>query len=158
RRNLMLAVSGTAAVSLAPRLTLAQAGSQAGPQSGSQAPTSAGPFSLDPLPYPANALEPYIDAHTMELHHGRHHAAYVNNLNMIAKDYPQIGRVPPGDLLEKLTELPETVRTGVRNNLGGHVNHTMFWTIMKTGGGKPSGDLAAAVNRDLGGMEKLTND
>jgi superoxide dismutase, Fe-Mn family len=146
RRNL-LAVGAIAAVPLAPRPTLAE-GVSAAP----------GPFTLGPLPYPTNALEPYIDAHTMELHHDRHHAAYVNNLNTIAKDYPQIGHMPPVDLLEKLAELPEGIRTAVRNNLGGHVNHTMFWTIMKADGGKPSDDLAAAINRDLGGMEKLTND
>jgi superoxide dismutase, Fe-Mn family len=145
RRNLMFATSGIAAVALAPRLTLA-------------ASAAAGPFSLEPLPYSTNALEPHIDARTMEIHHDRHHAAYVSNLNAIAKDYPQIVHVPPPDLLQKLVELPEAIRTGVRNNLGGHVNHTMFWMVMKSGGGKPSGDVAVAIDRDLGGMEKLTND
>jgi superoxide dismutase, Fe-Mn family len=150
RRNLVFAPSGIAAAALAPRLTFAQA-----PAATS---TAAGPFSLKLLPYPADALEPYIDARTMELHHDRHHAAYVGNLNAIAKDYPQIERVPPHVLLGKLADLPEAIRTGVRNNLGGDVNHTMFWTIMKAGGGKPSGDVAAAIDRDLGGMEKLTSD
>jgi Fe-Mn family superoxide dismutase len=149
RRNLVSAISGFAAVALAPRLTLAATA----PQS-----TAAGSFTLEPLPYPTNALEPHIDARTMELHHDRHHAAYVSNLNAIAKDYPQIVRMPPHDLLQKLAELPDAIRTGLRNNLGGHVNHAMFWTIMRAGGGQPSGDLAAAIDRDFGGMEKLTND
>jgi superoxide dismutase, Fe-Mn family len=147
RRNLVLTIGGIAADSFAPRLTLAQA-----------LPTTAGPFTLDPLPYPINALEPYIDGRTMELHHDRHHAGYVNNLNAISKDYPQLGRIAPQDLLQKLAELPEAIRTGVRNNLGGHLNHTVFWRIMKGGGGKPSGDVAAAINRDFGGIEKLTSD
>jgi len=151
RRNLTFAASGIAAVALAPRLTLAQATTAA-------ASTVAGPFSLASLPYPPNALEPSIDARTMELHHDQHHAAYVNSLNAIARDYPQIVDIPPVDLLEKLAELPDAIRTGVRNNLGGHANHTMFWTIMKTGGGKPSGDVAAAIDRDLGGMERLMSD
>ena len=149
RRNLIFAASGIAAVALAPRLTEAATATTS---------TAAGPFTLEPLPYPANALEPYIDARTMELHHDQHHAAYVSNLNTIAKDYPQIVDMPPVDLLEKLAELPDAIRTGVRNNLGGHANHAMFWTIMKAGGGRPSGELAAAIDRDLGGMERLMSD
>jgi Fe-Mn family superoxide dismutase len=150
RRDL-IAGSGITAVALASRLTLPDA---------TAAPVAmvAGPFTLEPLPYPADALEPYIDARTMELHHDQHHAAYVNNLNTIAQDHPQIVDVPPVDLLGKLASLPSSIRTGVRNNLGGHANHSMFWTIMKPGGGKPSGDVATAIDRDLGGMEKLTSD
>jgi superoxide dismutase, Fe-Mn family len=149
RRNLMSAISGTVAFALAPRLTLAAETATS---------TAAGPFTLEPLPYPTNALEPHIDGRTMELHHDRHHAAYVSNLNAIAKDHPQIVDMPPLDLLQKLGEPPDAIRTGVRNNLGGHVNHAMFWTIMKADGGKPSGDVAAAIDRDFGGMGKLTND
>lgn len=146
RRNFMFA----AGVAAAPRLALAEAATAA--------VGTAGPFAVNPLPYPVNALEPYIDARTMELHHDRHHAAYVSNLNAIAKDYPRIEHVPPRALLESLTDLPEAIRTNVRNNLGGHVNHAMFWTIMKAGGGKPSGDVAVAIERDLGGLEKLKSD
>ena len=146
RRNLMFAAGSFAAVAPAPRLTFAQAGTASGS-------TAAGRFTLEPLPYPANALEPYIDARTMELHHDRHHAAYVSNLNAITKDYPQIADIPPVDLLERIADLPDAIRTGVRNNLGGHANHAMFWTVMKAGSGKPSGELAAAIDRDLGGME-----
>src|SRR5713226_5463512 len=93
RRNLMFAAGSFAAVALAPRLTFAQAATASGS-------TAAGPFTLQPLPYPANALEPYIDARTMELHHDRHHAAYVGNLNTIAKDYPQVVDMLPLDLYQ----------------------------------------------------------
>src|ERR1700730_10020784 len=150
RRDL-IAGSGIIAVAVAPRLRLAEATAAA-------AATAAGPVTLKALPYPANALEPFIDARTMELHHDQHHAAYVNDLNTIAQDYPQIIDIPPLDLFEKLASLPDAIRTGVRNNLGGHANHTMFWTIMKAGVGKPSGELAAAIDRDLGGMQKLMSD
>jgi Fe-Mn family superoxide dismutase len=117
-----------------------------------------GPFKLPPLPYAPNALEPHIDARTMEIHHGRHHAAYVNNMNAIAKDHPTLGQRPIVEVLAKLSDVPDAVRTGVRNNLGGHANHTMFWEIMGPGGGKPEGELAEAITRDLGGMEKFQND
>jgi Fe-Mn family superoxide dismutase len=146
----MFAARGFGAVALTP-LTLAEAVTAAGS-------TAAGPFTLEPLPYPANALEPYIDTRTMELHHDQHHAAYVNNLNTIAQDHPQVVDMAQVDLLQKLASLPVSIRTGVRNNLGGHANHTMFWTIMRAGGGKPSGELAAAIDRDLGGMERLMTD
>jgi Fe-Mn family superoxide dismutase len=144
RRTLLAATAGLAAMTLAPRIVVAQA--------------PAGPFKRDPLPYPANALEPHIDAKTMEIHPERHHQAYVNNLNTIAKDNPQIGQKPIPEVLAKLNELPESIRTAVRNNLGGHANHTMFWQIMGKDGGKPSGELAAAIDRDLGGLEKFQND
>ena len=152
RRKLMFAATGIAAATLAPRITVVQA------QTPPAAAPAAGPFKLDPLPYPTNALEPHIDAMTMEIHHDRHHAAYVNNLNTIAKDHPQIGQMPIQDVLAKIGELPEAIRTPVRNNLGGHANHTMFWQIMGPGGGKPEGDVLAAIDRDLGGVEKFQND
>jgi superoxide dismutase, Fe-Mn family len=148
RRNLISAAGSLAAAMLAPRLTLGQATTAA----------ADGPFAVPPLPYPVSALVPVIGAETMMLHHGRHHAAYVNNLNTIAKDYPQIGRAAPQDLLANLGELPDTIRTGVRNNLGGHANHAMFWTIMAPGGGRPSGEVAAAIDRDLGGLERMQKD
>jgi Fe-Mn family superoxide dismutase len=114
-----------------------------------------GPFTLDPLPYPPNKNEPHIDAKTMEIHHDRHHAAYVANLNAAAKDYPELGKRPLHEILAKLAEVPEAVRTAVRNNGGGHANHTMFWKIMGGSGGEPSGDLAAAITRDFGSLDKL---
>ena len=149
RRKLMFAATGVATAALAPRIAVAQ-----------MAPApAAGPFTLPALPYAFNALEPHIDARTMEIHHDRHHAAYVNNLNGIAKDHPQIAQAPIQDVLAKLGELPEAIRTPVRNNMGGNANHTMFWQIMGPGGGgKPQGDLAAAIDRDLGGLEKFQND
>jgi superoxide dismutase, Fe-Mn family len=150
RRKVMLAASGVAAAALAPRIAAAQTPPAAAP--------AAGPFKQEPLPYAANALEPHIDARTMEIHHDRHHVAYINNLNGIAKDHPQIAQMPVQDVLAKLGELPEAIRTPVRNNMGGHANHTMFWQIMGPGGGKPQGDLAAAIDRDLGGLEKLQTD
>ena len=121
-----------------------------------QAPS--GPFKLDPLPYPANKNEPHIDAQTMEIHHGRHHAAYVNNLNTVAAQNGEVGKMPLDQMLAKLNELPEAIRTTVRNNGGGHANHTMFWQIMGGSGGEPQGELKAAIERDLGGMEKFQND
>ena len=121
----------------------------------SWAQSAAGPFKLEPLGYPANSFEPHIDAKTMEIHHGRHHAAYVNNLNDIAKDYGQLARMPLEEILEKLGELPDTIRTGVRNNGGGHANHTMFWQIMGKDGGQPEGDLKTAIDRDFESIQKL---
>jgi superoxide dismutase, Fe-Mn family len=138
-------IAGAASVALMPRIVYAQAA----------APAATGPFQVSPLPYATNALEPHIDALTMEIHHDRHHGAYVANLNTIAKYYPQIAAAPPAQVLLKINELPEQIRAGVRDNLGGHVNHTMFWQIMGPSGGKPSGELAAAIDRDLGGLEKL---
>jgi len=150
RRNLVLTAGGVAAAALAPRIVFAQA---APPPA-----TAGGPFKAEPLAYPFNALEPHIDARTMEIHHDRHHAAYVNNLNALVKDHPQIAQLPPQDLLAKIGEMPEAIRTPLRNNLGGHANHTMFWQIMGPGGGKPEGELAAAIDRDLGGLEKFQGD
>jgi Fe-Mn family superoxide dismutase len=127
-----------------------------GPGVSAQAP--AGPFKLDALGYASNALEPHIDARTMEIHHGRHHAAYVTNLNNAVKDHSNVAAMPLQDILAKLGEMPESIRTTLRNNGGGHANHTMFWQIMGASGGAPQGDLAAAIARDLGGPEKLQND
>lgn len=114
-----------------------------------------GPYTLPPLTYAANALEPHIDARTMEIHHGKHHAAYVKNLNAALKDHGQAASLPLEQLLAKLGEMPDAVRTALRNNGGGHANHSMFWQIMGAPGSKPDGDLAAAIDRDLGGLDKL---
>ena len=106
------------------------------------APT--GPFTLPKLPYAFDALEPYIDAKTMEIHHDKHHAAYVNNLNKAVAGQ----NVPKNeiDLIRELNKLPENIRTAVRNNGGGHVNHTLFWQVLKKNGGQPKGDLAKAID------------
>ena len=121
-----------------------------------QAP--AGPFTLDPLPYPAAKNEPHIDAETMELHHGKHHQAYVTNLNAAVAKHGDLAKKPLPDLLANLNAVPEDVRTAVRNNGGGHAIHTMFWQIMGGSGGEPTGDLKAAIDRDLGGLAKLQED
>jgi len=117
-----------------------------------------GPFSLPPLPYAADVNEPHIDAQTMTIHHDRHHAAYVSNLNAAVKDHTQVAAMKLQDILAKVQEMPEAVRTAIRNNAGGHANHTMFWEVMGGKGGDPTGDLASAIARDLGGMEKLKAD
>ena len=120
------------------------------------------PFTLPPLPYPTEALEPHIDKMTMEIHHDKHHAAYVNNLNAAIKDNPDLNsKSTIADLTAILTgikNVPEAIRQAVTNNGGGHYNHTMFWEIMKPGGPKePSGKLADAI-KGLGGVEKLKTD
>ena len=114
-----------------------------------------GPFTLPPLPYAAEANEPHIDAQTMTIHHDRHHAAYVSNLNAALKDHSAIAAMSLQNILAKLTEMPDAVRTAIRNNGGGHANHSMFWQVMGGNGGKPTGDLAAAITRDFGDFDKL---
>jgi superoxide dismutase, Fe-Mn family len=123
------------------------------PRAFAQAP--AGPFRLDPLPYAAAKNEPHIDAQTMEIHHDRHHAAYVTNLNAAVATHADLARMPLHDILARLGEVPEAVRTAVRNNGGGHANHSMFWQIMGGAGGAPKGDLKAAIERDFGSFDKL---
>lgn len=113
------------------------------------------PFTLKPLPYPNHALEPHIDAQTMEIHHDKHHAAYVNNANKALEGTPW-SDVDVLDLLSRLGELPQDKQTPVRNNAGGHANHTLFWSVMGPGkGGKPLGALAKAIDRDMGGFDKF---
>jgi len=113
-------------------------------------------FALPALPYAFDALEPHIDTVTMQIHHGKHHQAYVTNLNAALKDHPDIAARPIEDILRDLSSLPETIRTAVRNNGGGHFNHTLFWEIMKPGGAKnPSGPLGEAIAGAFGGVEGL---
>jgi superoxide dismutase, Fe-Mn family len=132
------------------------AASAAIPRAWAQAPT--GPFKLDPLPYAPSKNEPHIDAQTMEIHHGKHHAAYVNNLNTALGQNAEVAKMPLQDMLANLNKVPESIRMAVRNNGGGHANHTMFWQIMGGSGGEPSGDLKAAIDRDLGGFQKFQED
>ena len=114
------------------------------------------PFTLPSLPYPANALEPHIDAQTMEIHHGKHHNAYVTNLNAAIEKAPELEGKSLEELLKNLNAVPEAVRTAVRNNGGGHWNHSMFWQIMApNAGGAPTGKLAAAIEASFGSFEKL---
>ena len=108
-------------------------------------------FELPALPYATNALEPHIDTRTMEIHHGKHHNAYVTNLNKALEAYPDLQSKSIEELLTSLDSIPEAIRPAVRNNGGGHYNHTMFWQIMGPGkGGEPTGDLAAAINAAFG--------
>ena len=111
-------------------------------------------YELPPLPYDYAALEPYIDEQTMHLHHDKHHAAYVTNLNNALKDRSGHPDVSAEELVRRLNEVPEDIRTAVRNNGGGHVNHTMFWQIMKpNGGGEPTGALASAIQDAFGSFD-----
>ncbi len=111
-------------------------------------------FEVPPLPYAYDALEPTIDAQTMTLHHDKHHAAYVQNLNAAIEKHPELAGKTAEALLRDLGSVPEDIRTAVRNNGGGHVNHSMFWTIMAPGGAKqPSGPLADALAAGFGDLE-----
>ena len=107
-------------------------------------------FTVPPLPYANNALEPFIDAMTMEIHHDRHHKAYVDNLNKALEGHANLQNKSIEQLLREINQVPESIRTAVRNNGGGHANHTMFWEIMSPkGGGDPSGPLAEAIKSNF---------
>lgn len=142
RREVLTAAAGSAAALLThPIITFAQ------PAAG---------FTLPKLPYTFDALEPHIDAQTMEIHHDRHHKAYVDNLNAALKDHPNWLAKPIDEVLRNLDQLPEAVRTAVQNNGGGHANHSLFWTVMKKdGGGKPSGELLKAIDAAFGSFDKF---
>jgi Fe-Mn family superoxide dismutase len=110
-------------------------------------------YTLPQLPYDYGALEPHIDAKTMEIHHTKHHQAYITNANNALKDHPSLQAKPVEQLLAQLDSVPEAIRTTVRNNAGGHANHSLFWQIMKPGGGgDPTGALAQAITAELGGF------
>ena len=112
------------------------------------------PHQLPPLPYDFAALEPHIDAQTMQIHHGKHHAAYVNNLNAAVEKHADLQGKSAEDLIRNLSAVPEDVRTAVRNNGGGHVNHTMFWEIMgPNAGGAPSGEIGSAIESTFGSFD-----
>jgi Fe-Mn family superoxide dismutase len=112
--------------------------------------------SLPPLPYPSDALEPHIDKQTMEIHHGKHHNAYVTNLNAALDKHPELQSKSAEDLIRGIASVPEDIRTAVRNNGGGHVNHSMFWQIMgPNAGGQPTGAIADAINAAFGGFDKF---
>lgn len=116
-------------------------------------------FQLPALPYANDALEPHIDALTMEIHHDRHHNTYVTNLNAALEKAPELQNKSLEELISDLNAVPEAIRTAVRNNGGGHANHSLFWeTIGPNGGGAPTGALAAAIDSELGGFEKFKED
>ena len=113
-------------------------------------------FSLPALPYAHDALEPHIDKMTMEIHHGKHHQAYVNNLNAALENQADLAGKSLEDLIRNINALPESIRTAVRNNGGGHWNHTFFWNLMKAnGGGAPTGKVAELITRDFGSFEAM---
>jgi Fe-Mn family superoxide dismutase len=113
-------------------------------------------FELPKLPYAPTALEPHIDAKTMEIHHGKHHNAYVTNANNALKDHPTLANLDVNTLIADLIKVPESIRGAIRNNAGGHSNHSFFWTIMGPGkGGAPKGKLAEAINSTWGSFDKF---
>jgi Fe-Mn family superoxide dismutase len=121
-----------------------------------QGAAPAAPYSLPPLPYPVDALEPHIDTQTMTIHHGKHHQAYVNNLNTALAAGGTLASTPIDQLLADLSKVPETIRAAVRNNGGGHVNHTQYWSLMApNAGGAPTGAVADAIAGTFGSFEKF---
>ena len=148
RREMMKAMGMTAIAGLSsiyPTLASGQT-----PQTSPTAPT---PYTVPPLPYEYDALEPYIDAQTMHLHHDKHHAAYVRNLNAAVADHPELYKLPVVELVEYLDRVPEAIRATVRNNGGGHANHSFFWPMMqKDSPGQPKGDLAKAIDTRFGSV------
>ena len=119
-------------------------------------------YELPDLPYAHNALEPHIDAKTMDIHHGKHHNTYVTKLNGAVENHPELASKPVEELIKRIKDLPADIQTPVRNNGGGHANHTMFWQMMSpNGGGGPSGELADAINSTFGSLdafkEEFTN-
>ena len=139
RRLFTLAAAGAAAATL-PRAAFAQEK----------------PFTLPKLGYAYDALEPHIDAQTMNIHHTRHHQSFVNNLNGFAGKWPELAKMKPEDLLRDLSKAPEALRTPIQNNLGGHWNHTFFWELMTPGGTKaPQGDLKSAIDQAFGDVDKM---
>lgn len=146
RRAMLGAGAAVATLAITPKVW-AQATAPAQP---------AGPFSLPKRAYEAAALEPHIDTMTMDIHYTRHHALFVNLLNNAVKNHGVLAEIPLHEMLGRIGELPEAVRTVARNAGGGHANHTMFWEIMgPNAGGAPTGELAGAIDRDLGGFEKF---
>jgi Fe-Mn family superoxide dismutase len=115
-----------------------------------------GPYTLPPLPYAPEALEPHIDAETMRIHHGKHHKAYVDNANKLLANQPELAKLSPVELLENLDQAPESIRAGLRNNVGGHVNHSAFWLMMSPdGGGTPTGELAQEIDSTFGSFDEF---
>ncbi len=116
-------------------------------------------YELPQLPYAANALEPHIDEQTMNIHHGKHHNTYVTNLNAALEGHPELAGKSVEELVSNLDAVPENIRTAVRNNGGGHANHSLFWTLLSpNGGGAPTGELADAINEAFGSFDKFKDE
>ena len=121
-----------------------------------QGTAQAAPYTVPPLPYAFDALEPYIDAKTMEIHHDKHHGAYVKNLNAALEGHADLAKLSVEALISKIDTIPESIRTAVRNNGGGHANHSLFWKIMKKGGGgEPKGEIAEAIKSTFGSFNEF---
>jgi Fe-Mn family superoxide dismutase len=145
RQLLQSAGAGAAALALSPLSALAV-----------QDRGQQGPFTLPKLPYAFDALEPHIDAKTMEIHHDRHHKAYVDNLNKAVAGHPDLANKRIGQILRQIDTVPQAIRTAVRNNGGGHYNHSMFWVIMgPKAGGQPKGELAKAIETAFGSFDEF---
>ena len=113
-------------------------------------------YTLPNLPYAYDALEPHIDARTMEIHHTKHHQAYIDKANAALEGHPDLAKKPIDDLMRQLSSVPEDIRTVIRNNGGGHANHSLFWTVMKPkGGGEPTGELASAISAKFGSFDNF---
>ncbi len=153
RREILVGSAAAVAASYASSVAFAQAPAAA---TAAPAPPAAGAFALPPLPYAFDALEPYIDAQTMQIHHDKHHAGYVAKLNDAVAGHPELAGKSVEELVANLAAVPEAVRTAVRNNGGGHANHSLFWQVMAPkAGGKPMGELAAAVDKSFGSWDKF---
>jgi Fe-Mn family superoxide dismutase len=151
RDALKLFGTGVAALSLGAIPSRAANGTDAPPLSGQPQP-----FSLPPLGYAFTALEPHIDAETMEIHYTKHHQTYITNANKALADHPALAGMTADEIVRNLNKIPEPLRTTLRNNVGGHVNHSFFWkAIGPKGGGKPTGALLTAINQSFGGFEKF---
>lgn len=148
RRDAMMTIAATSAAAMALRASPVAFADDTAPA-----------FTLPPLGYGYDALEPHIDTATMKVHHTGHHQAYVTNLNSLVAKVPELKTKPIVEILSDLTTVPEDSRAGVRNNLGGHFNHTFFWDLMTPGGAKePGGDLKAAIDGTFGSKDKLVED
>lgn len=138
------------AIKLAAVTTVAIAATTSTPSVMAQAAPAAGPFKLPPLPYAYDALEPYFDAQTMHIHHDKHHAAYVANLNKAVAGHEDLEKMSVEELLKNLNGIPESIRTAVRNQGGGHANHTLFWELLaKDKPAEPKGDLLKAIEKSF---------
>jgi len=149
RRTLLRLAAGAGSLLAAPAI-IGRAAAQ-------QPPAADAAFKLPPLGYAYEALEPHIDTATMGFHHKNHHQAFITNLNGLVPKYPELAKRKIEEILANLASVPEAVRTPVRNNLGGHWNHSFYWDVMTPGGAKaPAGDLAAAINSTFGSVDKMT--
>jgi Fe-Mn family superoxide dismutase len=168
RRTALLQMGAIASATLIAETMRAEGfpnGQAAAPTTAPTAPATppaapTGPFKLPPLPYAYDALEPSFDAETMHLHHDKHHQAYVNNLNIAVAAHPELAGKTVWELVESLNTLPESARTAVRNNGGGHANHSFWWPTLGKGGEAPTGELAKAIDKKFGSFtsfqDKLT--